>query len=250
MSYEFADRLIELRKNEGMSQEELAQRIGLSRQAVSKWERAESAPDISNLVALSDVYGISIDELVHGVATNEQVETEAKETEAVAVVDTGEAEANPEAATDAVDSVAAPAEEMEAEAKAADVVEMPPPDPSTRVEVAEPAATVQEQKPQDPPVSACNWQPTQPPAPAAAPAAPTPQYLHDMYSDRPRKPKSPLMSFPYPILCVVVYLALGFVFGWWHPAWIIFLTIPFYYWIAAVVVHDPLYAERHNAAGE
>lgn len=66
MSYEFADRLIELRRAQGLSQESLAKELGISRQAVSKWERAESAPDIGNLTALADLYGVTLDELVRG----------------------------------------------------------------------------------------------------------------------------------------------------------------------------------------
>ena len=66
MSYDFADRLIEMRRTKSMSQEELASALGISRQAVSKWERAESAPDIGNLMALAELYGVSLDELVRG----------------------------------------------------------------------------------------------------------------------------------------------------------------------------------------
>lgn len=64
MNIEIANRLVQLRKQHGLSQEELAARLGLSRQAVSKWERAEASPDTDNLILLSRVYGISIDELL------------------------------------------------------------------------------------------------------------------------------------------------------------------------------------------
>ena len=47
----------ELRKKNGYSQEELAAKLGLSRQAVSKWERAEASPDTDNLVELAKLYG-------------------------------------------------------------------------------------------------------------------------------------------------------------------------------------------------
>ena len=58
-----AEKLFELRKKAGYSQEELAEKIFVSRQAVSKWERGEALPDTENLVALSKLYGISLDEL-------------------------------------------------------------------------------------------------------------------------------------------------------------------------------------------
>ena len=66
MTIEIANRLVELRKSAGLSQEELSQRLGISRQAISKWEQAESSPDTDNLIALSRIYGISIDELLSG----------------------------------------------------------------------------------------------------------------------------------------------------------------------------------------
>ena len=64
MNLEIANRLVQLRKEHHLSQEELAEKIGISRQAVSKWERAESSPDTDNLIRLSKLYHISIDELL------------------------------------------------------------------------------------------------------------------------------------------------------------------------------------------
>ena len=64
MNIEIANRLVQLRKQHGYSQEELAAKLGLSRQAVSKWERAEASPDTDNLIMLSRVYGVSLDELL------------------------------------------------------------------------------------------------------------------------------------------------------------------------------------------
>ena len=66
MNIETAKRLLEYRKANGYSQEELAEKIGVSRQAISKWERSESSPDTDNLIALSRLYGITIDELLNG----------------------------------------------------------------------------------------------------------------------------------------------------------------------------------------
>ncbi len=59
-----ANRLQHLRKENGYSQEVLAEKLGISRQSVSKWERAESSPEIDNLMALSKIYGLTIDELL------------------------------------------------------------------------------------------------------------------------------------------------------------------------------------------
>lgn len=66
MNIETANRLLEYRKANGYSQEELAEKIGVSRQAISKWERSESSPDTDNLIALAKLYGVTIDELLNG----------------------------------------------------------------------------------------------------------------------------------------------------------------------------------------
>lgn len=66
MNIETATRLYEYRKAHGYSQEELAAKIGVSRQAISKWERSESSPDTDNLIALAQLYGVSLDTLLMG----------------------------------------------------------------------------------------------------------------------------------------------------------------------------------------
>lgn len=65
---EFNNKLYELRKQKGFSQEELANRLNVSRQTVSKWEVGDSTPDMEKLIAISDLFGISLDELVLGKA--------------------------------------------------------------------------------------------------------------------------------------------------------------------------------------
>ncbi|WP_276916185.1 helix-turn-helix domain-containing protein [Parvibacter caecicola] len=62
----FNERLMALRKKQGLSQEELGFELGVSRQTVSKWELGQSYPDFQRLVLLADYFGISLDELVHG----------------------------------------------------------------------------------------------------------------------------------------------------------------------------------------
>lgn len=60
----FADNLIELRKYHDLSQEELAEKIGVSRQTLSKYETGESLPDIEKSKLLADAFGVSIDDLI------------------------------------------------------------------------------------------------------------------------------------------------------------------------------------------
>lgn len=60
-----ANRLQQLRKANGYSQDVLAEKLGISRQAVSKWERAESSPSVDNLIDLAKLYGITVDEMLN-----------------------------------------------------------------------------------------------------------------------------------------------------------------------------------------
>ena len=69
---EFNNKLYELRKQKGLSQEELAHRLNVSRQTISKWEIGDSAPDMEKLVALSDLFEISLNELVLGKVPNKK----------------------------------------------------------------------------------------------------------------------------------------------------------------------------------
>ena len=64
MNIEIANRLVNLRKSNNLSQEALAEKLGISRQAVSKWERAEASPDTDNLILLARLYKVSLDELL------------------------------------------------------------------------------------------------------------------------------------------------------------------------------------------
>ena len=64
---EFRERLYQLRKGRGISQEELAHTVGVSRQAVQKWEAGAATPDLNNLSALADYFAVSLDYLVRGI---------------------------------------------------------------------------------------------------------------------------------------------------------------------------------------
>jgi len=59
-----SDKIIEERRRLGLSQEELAERLGVSRQAVSKWEGAQSAPDLQRVIQMSELFGVTTDYLL------------------------------------------------------------------------------------------------------------------------------------------------------------------------------------------
>lgn len=67
-----ADKLIQLRKKSGMSQEELAEKMNVSRQAVSKWEGAQSIPDLDKILQLSELYGVTTDYLLKDSVESEE----------------------------------------------------------------------------------------------------------------------------------------------------------------------------------
>ena len=83
MDLAMAQRLVDRRKAAGLSQEALAAQLGVSRQAVSKWERSESSPDTDNLIALAALYGVSLDKLLYGEAASDADGSEDGSTETV-----------------------------------------------------------------------------------------------------------------------------------------------------------------------
>ena len=76
MKMAFNNKLYELRKQKGFSQEELANRLNVSRQTVSKWEVGESTPDMEKLAAISMLFEVSLDELVLGIVPEQSVTSE------------------------------------------------------------------------------------------------------------------------------------------------------------------------------
>ena len=66
-----SDRIRELRRKRGISQEELAEQLGISRQAVSKWESGQSMPDLDKIILLSDYFDVTTDYLLKGIQPTE-----------------------------------------------------------------------------------------------------------------------------------------------------------------------------------
>ncbi|MDE8701471.1 helix-turn-helix transcriptional regulator [Adlercreutzia equolifaciens] len=247
MNVEIAQRLAELRRERGFSQEDLATQLGLSRQAVSKWERAESAPDMGNLIALADLYEVTIDELLRvSPEVEEDMRYEAQEratsaenevVEAAAAAQEAAVRAQSAAAEAATVATAASKESVEPAKVVVEVNASRPIAPSMPGASAQQPPFVQGAPYGAPrPVPPMSSTPmTPPPTPMAPSPAPMPVPAS--------APKDPLQSFPYPLLCAVIFLLVGFCFGWWHPGWVIFLTIPFYYWAVNVLEADPGFQE-------
>ena len=76
----FADKLIRLRKQNGWSQEELAEKMNVSRQAVSKWESAQTVPELEKLLQLSNLFGVTTDYLLKDELEQEEYARDGEET--------------------------------------------------------------------------------------------------------------------------------------------------------------------------
>ena len=86
----FSEKLLLLRKQKGLSQEQLAEMLDVSRQSVSKWEAQQTLPEPSKLILISQIFDVSLDQLLKDELSIEQemdeVETDAEIIEAVPAV--------------------------------------------------------------------------------------------------------------------------------------------------------------------
>lgn len=69
-----ADKIIHLRKKYNMTQEELAEKLNVSRQSISKWEGSLSTPDLNKVIAMSNIFGVTTDYLLNDEISKEDVE--------------------------------------------------------------------------------------------------------------------------------------------------------------------------------
>ncbi|MDR0979096.1 MAG: helix-turn-helix domain-containing protein [Lachnospiraceae bacterium] len=80
----FNEKLMELRKKEGLSQEQLGQKLDVARQTVSKWELGETTPEMDKLVKMSELFSISIDELIKDTDNNISINSNTTNTQKLA----------------------------------------------------------------------------------------------------------------------------------------------------------------------
>lgn len=238
MNIETANRLLEFRKANGYSQEELAEKIGVSRQAISKWERSESSPDTDNLIALAKLYGVTIDELLNGenipLSPNENGNANPKE-------DFDESAEKTDTAADYA-------------ATAYGVGKMPNTENgSLKSLLSDDIKNIKNAVVSIDPMFH-----------AAFPIVLVIVYLFFGFAF-PRgwsigwilfllipiietaiiafKAKNSLL-FAYPVLVTAIFLTFGMLFYIWHPTWIIFLTIPLYYLLCISVRRTRRLSER------
>ena len=70
----FSQKLMELRRAKGWSQEQLGEKLGVTRQTISKWELGQTTPELEKLAAMSDLFGITTDELIKGTSPEPQIQ--------------------------------------------------------------------------------------------------------------------------------------------------------------------------------
>lgn len=208
--------LIRLRKEAGLSQEELADKLAVSRQAVSKWERGEALPDTDNLIRLARLYNVSIDEIV-GYAPEK--ETSADENKAAGGADDAKETDNASGADDANDDGNADGEDDEyftqdgetkkyySKTKGGKHIRFETDGKQKRIIIS---GDDDDDDDDD----------------------------DDMDSDdypRRRTRLCDVLDGVYTILCVAAFFVWGAVFNGWEIAWTLFITIPIFTSIVACV---------------
>lgn len=194
MSIKQGDYLKQLRTERGMSQEKLAEAIGISRQSISKWEQGLSSPDIENIKKLSEFFGVSADALVHGEAD------EIRHTVSVSSSAFSEKTDNTEA--------------KKPEKKKKKRSWLFPAFPILMV------------------ILYCILGILFPPQGwyiGWLVLLLIPLFYTGIFAVEKKKP----IVFCYPVLVLIVFMLCGLCLGKWHPAWILFLTIPLFYIITA-----------------
>lgn len=266
MTVETANRLVQMRKERGLSQEALAEKLGVSRQAVSKWERAEASPDTDNLIMIARLYGISLDDLL-GHKPNDDEENNADDFPDYSNPDGSARQDEDTNNEDASDGKEADGRDRKGASRVHinrggihvdstdgakvridnDGIYVYDPDDDEDITIDRDGVRMNGEKVKDK-----KWERN--------------YYSKNDYVKLPFATIftiaylviglvwnlwhpgwilflmipvcSSLVSaiakrnprrFAYPVFVTALYLFLGFIIGWWHPGWILFLTIPLFY---------------------
>ena len=263
MTIEIANRLVALRKSRGLSQEELAEQLGVSRQAVSKWERAEASPDLDKLILLSKLYGVSLDDLI---LEHQEEKTVSSETENSPSSSAAEEmnETQPHRPDDVTEEEkgTVPGQDGESDERSSngDASEQNGEDASAPSDAeAEPAKAKSSVhisfrdgihvKDEGGDVVHVSWKGIHVEEHDGDKVHVGPSGIHveeptgnrvdvssqGAFVNGQPVPHSRWFYFPYPIIALGLFLGWGFsgLLGGWRLSWLAFLTIPFYYTVVA-----------------
>lgn len=235
MNIEIANRLYQYRKENNLSQEELASKIGVSRQAVSKWERAEASPDTDNLILLAKLYGVTLDELLQGKAEQTPPAAEQEVSEEKAEAESTQFSPEPDEEYVESDKISFK-NGIHIHSKDGDKVDISFRDgvnvqdnDGSRVCVNRNGVNISEN------------------GKTKVYTDESGRVFHSSDIDKERhiykgkeksKKKNFFLAFPFPIITVIAYLLFGVfdVCGGFAFGWIIFLTIPLYYTLIEAII--------------
>lgn len=189
-----AKKLTELRKHFSLSQEALAEKVGVSRQAISKWERGEASPDTDNLLSLSKIYNVSLDDLLGEKTSEEIISALSKKETAVNENITEEEEAGSIPFSKEKNEVFSEKDKSASYSKVSEEKGS-----FYSEEAEEKGSFYSEEKSEN-------------------------SQERDL-----RALGKTLLKIPYFLIAIIVFLIIGFSSKLWHPAWMLILTIPAYY---------------------
>ena len=223
--------LYELRRKAGLSQEEFAEKLSVSRQAVSKWERGEAYPDTENLIVISNMFGVTIDELLK--SDNISADTEDAKSGQINDEDQGD-DAFRVKVGDKVDlnlsgsiTVDDDDTKVKIDLDKGDIIVddddgqvkvnfgpsgiLVNTDDGVKVKLGRGGIVISDDDDED----------------------------DDDEEDKARKASklSILYKLPYPIVTVISFLAIGLFADGWYWAWTLFMTIPLYYSLLDSIRH-------------
>lgn len=202
-------KLYELRKKSGLSQEAFAEKLGVSRQAVSKWECGASLPDTDNLITISKLYGVSLDELIGNDPVPAQEQT--ADTDEVSEPQYEDEDEKEEAEAEAYYSNdGTPADKKRKTLRALHAL----PYPIFVTVVFLLWGFIFD-----------GW------IVAWTLFITIPVYYSILECVRTKR----ITHFAYPVFVTFVYCFIGMQWDMWHPHWVLFITIPIYYAIASAI---------------
>jgi HTH-type transcriptional regulator/antitoxin HipB len=239
MNVDIAERLAKRRREAGLSQEALADKLGVTRQAVSKWERSESSPDTDNLIALADLYQVSLDDLLYVDATiRDDVAFESRDKafcgEAPGAPDSQANDAsfstNPDDGANAADDSGKTGihwEDGDSQVHVSwkDGIFVEDGKETVRINWND-GIRVEERNGEQAHVSFRDGVYVQSNMPE----------VQEWYSSGWHGKHSAWLKFPFPVLVVLVYLLLGFLLDAWAVGAFVFISIPVYYTIVNSIV--------------